>query len=82
MRFVCPCGWSSPSLVLLMEHQLSCNQNRQGDIPMNGITAYCTKCKSTRPMDKAEKTKTKTGRPAHKGVCGVCGHKVFRLGGK
>jgi hypothetical protein len=49
---------------------------------MNGITAYCTKCKSTRPMDKAEKTKTKTGRPAHKGVCGVCGHKVFRLGGK
>jgi hypothetical protein len=26
MRFVCLCGWSSPSLLLFLNHHLSCNQ--------------------------------------------------------
>ena len=46
------------------------------------MDAYCTKCRSVRPIKGVERVKTKTGRPAHKGTCLVCDHKVFRLGGR
>ena len=49
---------------------------------MNEINGYCMKCRSTRPMDKAVKGTTKTGRPVTKGVCGACGTKMVRMGGK
>jgi DNA topoisomerase-1 len=38
------------------------------------------KCKAKREMQNAEPTFTKTGRPATRGVCPVCGTKMFRMG--
>jgi hypothetical protein len=49
---------------------------------MSTLDGFCTKCRSMRPMAKIEKTNTKKGRPAHKGVCGICGQKMYRMGGK
>ena len=44
------------------------------------LEAYCVKCKEKREMDSAEAVFTKTGTPATRGVCSVCGTKMFRMG--
>ena len=44
------------------------------------MEAYCVKCREKRPMQDAEATFTSTGTPATKGVCAVCGTKLFRMG--
>lgn len=41
--------------------------------------AYCLKCKEKREMKDEEKITMKNGRPAMKGVCSVCGTKMFRI---
>jgi len=38
------------------------------------------KCKTKREMQNAEPTFTRTGQPATKGTCSVCGTKMFRMG--
>ena len=42
--------------------------------------AYCVKCKQTRDIAEAEPTFTKTGTPATRGKCAVCGTSLFRMG--
>ncbi len=37
-------------------------------------------CKAKREMDKPEKITMKNGRPATKGVCPICGTKMFKIG--
>lgn len=44
------------------------------------LQAYCVKCKSKREMANAEPVFTKTGTPATKGVCVVCGTGLFVMG--
>jgi DNA topoisomerase-1 len=44
------------------------------------LEAYCVKCKQKRLIVDPEPTYTSTGTPATKGVCGVCGTKLFRMG--
>lgn len=44
------------------------------------MQAYCVKCKEKREISKAEPTYTKTGTPATKGECPVCGTGLFRMG--
>lgn len=44
------------------------------------ITAYCVKCKQKREMDRPEAVYTATGTPGTKGVCPVCGTKMFKMG--
>ena len=46
----------------------------------NTMQAYCVKCKTKRDMSKQEATYTKTGTPATKGECPVCGTGLFRMG--
>lgn len=50
------------------------------------MEAYCVKCKEKREMKDAEeitmKGKGGTERRAMKGVCPVCGTKMFRILGK
>ncbi len=41
--------------------------------------AYCVKCREKREMQDEEEVTMKNGRPALKGVCPVCGTKLFRL---
>ncbi len=42
-------------------------------------TAYCLKCKEKREMKNEEKVVMKNGRPAVKGICPICGTKMFRI---
>ena len=44
------------------------------------MQAYCMKCKTKREIQNPEPTFTRTGRPATRGVCPVCGTKMFRMG--
>ena len=44
------------------------------------MQAYCFKCRAKREIKKPEKVILKNGRPAVRGVCSVCGTKVFRIG--
>jgi len=44
------------------------------------MQAYCVKCKEKRNMINQEAVYTKTGTPATKGQCEVCGTNLFRMG--
>jgi len=44
------------------------------------MTAYCVKCKAKREIKNPEKITLKNGRVATKGICPVCGTKMFRIG--
>ncbi len=44
------------------------------------MEAYCVKCKQKREITQAEPTFTATGTPATRGVCGVCGTGLYRMG--
>ena len=44
------------------------------------MQAYCLKCRQTREMRNAEQVVMKNGKPATKGVCPVCGTKMYRIG--
>lgn len=44
------------------------------------MEAYCVKCKEKREITQAQPTFTATGTPATKGVCGVCGTGLYRMG--
>ncbi len=44
------------------------------------MEAYCVKCKTKREMVEPEAVFTATAVPATKGVCPVCGTKLFRMG--
>ena len=43
------------------------------------MEAYCFKCREKQEIANAESVTLQNGRPATKGVCPVCGTKVFRL---
>ena len=43
------------------------------------VTAFCVKCKAERKMKNATTVTMKNGRPAAKGVCPVCGTKMFKF---
>jgi len=43
--------------------------------------AYCVKCKKKREMQNEEQVIMKNGRKAVKGVCPICGTKMYRIGG-
>ncbi|MFC1924483.1 DUF5679 domain-containing protein [Chloroflexota bacterium] len=42
--------------------------------------AYCMKCRKKVEIKSPTKVTLKNNRPATKGVCPVCGTKVFRIG--
>jgi len=44
------------------------------------VEAYCVKCKAKREMQNPQHVKLKNGKPATKGICPVCGTKMFRIG--
>ncbi|MFQ5944731.1 MAG: type I DNA topoisomerase [Anaerolineae bacterium] len=44
-----------------------------------GPKAYCLRCAAHRDIEGAESVQTKTGRPALRGRCPVCGGGLFRL---
>lgn len=44
------------------------------------MEAYCVKCKVKRPIENPEPTFTSSGNPATKGMCPVCGTKLYRMG--
>jgi DNA topoisomerase-1 len=44
------------------------------------VEAYCVKCKEKREILESEATFTASGSPGTRGVCSVCGTKVFRMG--
>jgi hypothetical protein len=44
------------------------------------VEAYCFKCRVKREIKNPEKVTLKNNRPATKGVCPVCGTKVYRIG--
>ncbi|MGJ3240795.1 MAG: type I DNA topoisomerase [Anaerolineae bacterium] len=46
----------------------------------NVMQAYCVKCKEKREIAKPQPTYTRTGTPATKGECPVCGTGLFRMG--
>lgn len=43
------------------------------------VVAFCMRCRAMRPMAHAERTTTQRGQPAYRGVCSVCGAKMFRM---
>ena len=44
------------------------------------MQAYCVKCKTKREVQNPEPVFTSNGTPATRGVCQVCGTKMFRMG--
>jgi DNA topoisomerase-1 len=44
------------------------------------VEAYCVKCKEKREILNPEATFTSSGSPGTRGICSVCGTKVFRMG--
>lgn len=46
----------------------------------NGMPAYCFKCRRKVQIKNPQRVTLKNGRPATRGVCPVCGTKVFRIG--
>src|SRR5574341_1796650 len=44
------------------------------------LSAYCVKCKTKRPLDGGEAVFTRSGQPATKGRCPVCGTVIYRIG--
>lgn len=44
------------------------------------MKAYCVKCKAKREMKDPQPVFTNRGTPATKGICPVCGTKLFRMG--
>jgi hypothetical protein len=47
--------------------------------PVETITAYCVKCRDTRPIQNPRRATLSNGRPAIKGTCPVCSSGMFRL---
>lgn len=47
--------------------------------PQAEVMGFCMRCRAMRPMAHAERTLTKRGQPAYRGVCPVCGTKMFRM---
>ena len=43
------------------------------------VTGHCMKCKEKREMKDTEEVTMKNGRKAMKGVCTVCGTKMFKI---
>jgi DNA topoisomerase-1 len=44
------------------------------------LTAYCMKCRTTRPITEAQPVFMANGRAATRGVCPVCGSGLFKIG--
>ncbi len=44
------------------------------------MEAYCFKCRAMREISNPESVTLKNGRPANRGMCPVCGTKLFRIG--
>ncbi|QQG48481.1 MAG: hypothetical protein HY247_06985 [archaeon] len=44
-------------------------------------SAYCVKCRTTREIVEPQPITMKNGRKATTGRCGVCGTRLFRIGG-
>ncbi len=44
------------------------------------MEAYCVKCKAKRPIQNPQPVFTKSGAPATRGTCPVCGGTLFRMG--
>jgi Zn finger protein HypA/HybF involved in hydrogenase expression len=44
------------------------------------MQAYCMKCRKKREMKDPKSIIMKNKRPATRGVCPVCGTKMFRIG--
>jgi len=44
------------------------------------MDAYCVKCRTSREMKEPKAVTMKNGKPATRGVCAVCGTKMFRMG--
>ena len=49
---------------------------------MEPVTGYCMKDKKTQEMKDTQEVTMKNGRKAMKGVCTVCGTKMFKILGK
>jgi hypothetical protein len=45
------------------------------------MEAYCVKCKQKREMKNPKEVTMKNGKKAATGTCGVCGTKMFKIGG-
>ena len=46
------------------------------------MQGYCVKCRAKREMRNPQEVTMKNGNKATKGICPVCGTKMFRIGGK
>ena len=44
------------------------------------MQGYCVKCRTKREIKDGRGVTMKNGKPATKGICPVCGTKIFRLG--
>jgi len=44
------------------------------------VEAYCVKCRAKREMKEPQPVYTRKGQPGSRGVCPVCGTKMFRMG--
>ncbi|MBA7705268.1 hypothetical protein ES703_114094 [subsurface metagenome] len=59
----------------------SYNQSLVRDKQERGsLKAYCFKCRTKVEIKNPKLVTLKNGRPAIKGVCPVCGAKIFRIG--
>jgi hypothetical protein len=44
------------------------------------MVAYCFKCRETQEIRDPQQVTLRNVRPATRGVCHICGTKVFRIG--
>lgn len=54
---------------------------KEVDLSMADVQAYCVKCKKKQTMNDVKEVTMKNGRKAAKGKCPVCGTSMFKIGG-
>jgi len=87
LAFGCSVKWSVSYLqVLLFPESVYTGGSRNsltGNTPMTEEivvpTGHCMKCKEKREMKDTEEVEMKNGRKAMKGLCSVCGTKMFKI---
>ena len=52
---------------------------REEPVDPKEIVGYCVRCRAKRPMRQFEATTTRRGQPACRGLCAVCGARMFRM---
>ncbi|NLE76138.1 MAG: hypothetical protein GX605_05230 [Chloroflexi bacterium] len=71
--------WASPESPALNLKVQPSAPPREAAPPPGAMVGFCVRCRAKRPMQQVEPATTQRGQPAYRGVCPVCGARMFRM---